>query len=97
MASLYNIFVAPLTVTLVCLLLANQHPSPVDDCPLLRRCHRLHIRHPWRNHKLLVFRALARPQRGPLHIQNANSPIAITTWMLFALLKLTTGILIILA
>ncbi|KAI9444065.1 hypothetical protein H4582DRAFT_1919056 [Lactarius indigo] len=60
---------AHLVVTVVCLLLVNQHPSPVDDCPCFEDAYRIRL-------------AL-------------DSPAAITTWVLFALLKLVTGVLII--
>jgi len=90
---------APLTVTLVCLLLVNQHPSPVDDCPCFEdaiACVSV---------ILGILTSFWCSQRVPA--LNANlfvsvtpgatfdSPAAITTWFLFAVLKLTTGILLI--
>ncbi|KAH9047522.1 hypothetical protein EDB83DRAFT_2523175 [Lactarius deliciosus] len=45
---------APLVVTVVCLLLVNQHPSPVDDC-LYFEDNRIYLGHLRHHHQLLVL------------------------------------------
>ncbi|KAH9025948.1 hypothetical protein EDB85DRAFT_2149400 [Lactarius pseudohatsudake] len=90
---------APLVVTVVCLLLVNQHPSPVDDCP----CFEDAIA--FASVILGIITSFWCSKRVPalntdLFISVTpgaalDSPAAITTWVLFALLKLVTGVLII--
>ena len=98
---LYNILLAPLTVTLVCLLLVNQHPSPVDDCPCFEDAIAFvsvilgMITSFWCSKRVPALNADLFTSKTPG--ATFDSSIAIMTWMLFALLKLTTGILVILA
>ena len=95
---LYNILVAPLIVTLVCLLLVNQHPSPVDDCPCFEDAIAFVsvilgiMTSFWYSKRLPALNADLFTSKTPGSA--FDSPFAITTWLLFALLKLTTGILI---
>jgi dihydrosphingosine 1-phosphate phosphatase len=88
-------------VTLVCLLLINQHPSPIDDCP----CFEDSVA--FMSVILGIITSFGFSKRVPA--LNAglftsvtpgaafDSPAAIVTWTLVALLKVTTGILVILA
>jgi hypothetical protein len=90
-----------LIVTVVCLLLVNQHPSPVDDCPCFEDAIAF----------VSVILGMTTSFWYSKHVPALNadlftsvtpgaafdSPMAITTWVFFALLKLITGILIILA
>jgi hypothetical protein len=89
---------APLIATAICLLLVNQHPSPVDDCPCFEDAIAF----------VSVFLGINVGFWCPKHVPTLNtdlfssvtpgasfdSPAAITTWLLFALLKIVTGILI---
>jgi membrane-associated phospholipid phosphatase len=92
---------APLTVTLVCLLLVNQHPSPVDDCPCFEDAIAFvsvilgQITSLWFSKRLPALNSDLFTSKTPGGA--FDSPFAITTWMFFALLKLTTGISIIFA
>jgi hypothetical protein len=88
-----------LIVTAICLLLVNQHPSPVDDCPCFEDAIAF----------VSVFIGINVGFWCSKHVPALNidlftsvtpgasfdSTAAITTWLLFALLKLVTGILII--
>ncbi|KAH9020631.1 hypothetical protein EDB85DRAFT_2152955 [Lactarius pseudohatsudake] len=85
---------APLAVTVVCLLLANQHLSPVDDCPCFEDA--IAFASVIHHHRLLVLEARPRAEYRPVHLGPVlDSPAAITAWVLFALLKPMTGVLII--
>ncbi|KAH9028199.1 hypothetical protein EDB85DRAFT_1618427 [Lactarius pseudohatsudake] len=89
----------PLVVTMVCLVLVSQHPSPVDDCP----CFEDAIA--FTSVILGIIMSFWCSKRTPalntdLFISVTpgaalDSPTAITTWVLFAPLKLVTGVLII--
>lgn len=90
---------APLIVTAICLLLVNQHPSPIDDCPCFEDAIAF----------ISVFLGINVGFWCSKHVPALNTDLffsvtpgasfdstaAITTWMVFALLKLVTGILII--
>ncbi|KAI0302802.1 hypothetical protein B0F90DRAFT_1712162 [Multifurca ochricompacta] len=90
---------APLIVTVVCLLLVNQHPSPVDDCPCFEDAIAF----------VSVILGIATSFWCSKHVPALNPDLftsvtpgaafdslaAVTIWMLFAVLKLTTGILFI--
>jgi len=90
---------APLVVTLVCLLLVNQHPSPIDDCPCFEDAIAFVsvisgiLTSFWYSKRV--------PAINPDYFTSVtpgaslDSFAAVTTWMLFALLKLTTGVLVI--
>ncbi|KAH9179058.1 hypothetical protein EDB89DRAFT_2063156 [Lactarius sanguifluus] len=90
---------APLVVTVVCLLLVNQHPSPVDDCPSFEDAI------PFASVILGIITSFWCSKCVPALNTDPftsvtpgvalDSPAAITTWVLFALLKLVTGVLII--
>ncbi|KAH9041470.1 hypothetical protein EDB83DRAFT_2507597 [Lactarius deliciosus] len=94
-----HFLVAPLVVNVVCLLLINQHPSPVDDCP----CFEDAIA--FASVILGIITSFWCSKRVPALNTNLftsvnpgaalYSPAAITTWVLFALVKLVTGVLII--
>ncbi|KAH9983798.1 hypothetical protein BJV74DRAFT_980251 [Russula compacta] len=94
-------WIAPLTVTLVCLLLVNQHPSPVDDCPCFEDAIAfvsviLGIATSfWYSKRVPALNADLFTSVTPGAA--FDSPAAVAIWVLFALLKLTTGVLIILA
>ena len=89
----------PLITTAICLLLVNQHPSPVDDCPCFEDAIAF----------VSVFLGINVGFWCSKHVPALNTDLftsvtpgasfdssaAITTWVLFALLKLVTGILII--
>ena len=100
-AALYSshLLAAPLIVTVVCLLLVNQHPSPVDDCPCFEDAIAFVsvilgiIVSFWYSKRVPALNADLFTSVTPGAA--LDSPAAITTWMLFALLKLVTGILII--
>jgi hypothetical protein len=83
-------------VTLVCLLLVNQHPSPVDDCPCFEDAIAFVsvvlgiITSFWCSKRLPALNADLFTSRTPGSA--FDSPIAVTTRMLFAVLKLTTGV-----
>ncbi|KAI0259698.1 hypothetical protein BC834DRAFT_904558 [Gloeopeniophorella convolvens] len=87
---------APLTVTAVCLLLVNQHPSPVDDCPCFEDAIAFVsvvlglLISVWCSHRVPALD----PARFTTVTPGAalDSPAAAATWTLFVLLKLTTGI-----
>jgi hypothetical protein len=95
----YSTFIAPLVVTLVCLLLVNQHPSPVDDCPCFEDAIAFVsvisgiLTSFWYSKRV--------PAINPDYFTSVtpgaafDSFAAVTTWVLFALLKLTTGVLVI--
>jgi len=88
-------------VTLVCVLLVNQHPSPVDDCPYFEDAIAF----------ISVIRGIltsfwyfkcAAALNTDLFTSVApgaafDSPAAVTAWVLFASLKLTTGALVVLS
>jgi len=65
------------------------------------RRHRIYTRPPWHNHELLVLLARARPRHGPLHLRNAQRSVRLSRsghdLGALALLKLTTGILVVLS
>jgi hypothetical protein len=90
-----------LTVTLLCLLLVNQHPSPVDDCPCFEDATAFVsvilgiITSFWCSKRVPALNADLFTSVTPGAA--FDSPMAITTWVLFALLKLTTGITVIFA
>lgn len=92
---------APLIVTVVCLLLVNQHPSPVDDCPCFEDAIAFvsvilgSITSFWLSKRVPALNADMFTSVTPGAA--LDSPAAVTTWVLFALLKLVTGILIIFA
>jgi hypothetical protein len=100
-AALYSshLLLAPLIVTVVCLLLVNQHPSPVDDCPCFEDSIAFVsvilgiIVSFWCSKRVPALNADLFTSVTPGAA--LDSPAAITTWMLFALLKLVTGVLII--
>ncbi|KAH9007636.1 hypothetical protein EDB84DRAFT_1601041 [Lactarius hengduanensis] len=90
---------APLVVTVVCLLLVNQHPSPVDDCPCFEDAIAFAsvilgiITSFWCSKRVPalntdLFTSVTPAPRSTL-------PPQVTTWVLFAFLKLVTGVLII--
>jgi dihydrosphingosine 1-phosphate phosphatase len=89
----------PITVTLVCLLLVNQHPSPVDDCPCFEDAIAFVsvilgiINSFWYSKRVPALN----PDLFTSITPGAafDSPTAIATWMLFATFKLITGILFI--
>ena len=97
---LYTALLAPLTVTLVCLLLVNQHPSPVDNCPCFESAIAVvsillgTLTSFWCSKRVPALNADLFISVTPG--ASFDSPVAVTTWMLFALLKLTTGVLAIL-
>ena len=86
-------------MTLVCLLLVNQHPSPVDDCPCFEDAIAFVsvilgiITSFWCSKRIPALNTDLFTSKMPG--ATFDSPVAIATWMLFALLKLTTGILVI--
>jgi len=88
-------------VTLLCLLLVNQHPYPVDDCPCFEDAIAFVsvilgiITSFWCSKRVPALNADLFTSVTPGAA--FDSPVAIMTWVLFALLKLTTGILIIFA
>ena len=88
-------------MTAVCLLLVNQHPSPVDDCPCFEDAIAFVsvilgiITSFWYSKRVPTLNADLFTSVTPG--ATFDSPMAITTWVFFALLKLITGILIILA
>jgi len=90
---------APLIVTFVCLLSVNQYPSPVDDCPCFEDAIAFVsvilgiITSFWCSKRVPALNADLFTSTTPGAA--FDSPAAITTWMLFAVLKLTTGILLI--
>jgi len=92
---------APLIVTVFCLLLVNQHPSPVDDCPCFEDSIAFVsvilgiISCTWYSKRVPALNADLFTSVTPGAA--LDSPAAVTTWMLFALLKLVTGISIIFA
>ncbi|KAI9462865.1 hypothetical protein BJY52DRAFT_116203 [Lactarius psammicola] len=92
---------APLIVTAVCLLLVNQHPAPVDDCPCFEDAISFVsvisgiIASFWFSKRVPALNADLFTSVTPGAA--LDSPAAITTWVLFALLKLVTGVLIIFA
>jgi len=92
---------APLTVTLVCLLLVNQHPSPVDDCPCFEDAIAFIsvilgiVTSFWCSKRVPTLNADLFTSVTPGAA--FDSPAAVTTWVLFAVLKLTTGILVVLS
>jgi hypothetical protein len=89
-----------LTVTLVCLLLVNQHPSPVDDCPCFEDAIAFIsvilgiVTSFWYSKRVPALNADLFNSVTPGAA--FDSPAAVTTWVLFAVLKLTTGILVVL-
>ena len=99
MATLSYPVAGPLITTAICLLLVNQHPSPVDDCPCFEDAIAF----------VSVFLGINVGFWCSKHVPALNTDLftsvtpgasfdssaAITTWLLFALLKLVTGILII--
>jgi len=90
---------APLTVTLICLLLVNIFPSPVDDCPCFEDAIAFIsvilgiITSFWYSKRMPPLNADLFTSVTPGAA--FDSPAAVTTWVLFALLKLTTGILLV--
>lgn len=94
-----HFFTAPLTVTVVCLLLVNQHPSPVDDCPCFEDAIAFIsvilgiVASFWCSKRVPALNADLFVSVTPGAA--FDSPAAVTTWVLFALLKLTTGVLVI--
>jgi len=90
---------APLTVTLVCLLLVNQHPSPVDDCPCFEDAIAFvsvilgMVASFWYSKRVPALNADLFTSVTPGAA--FDSPAEVTTWMLFALLKLTTGVFVV--
>jgi hypothetical protein len=90
-----------LVVTLVCLLLVNQHPSPVDDCPCFEDAIAFIsvilgiVTSFWYSKRVPALNADLFTSVTPGAA--FDSPAAITIWVLFALLKLTTGILVVLS
>lgn len=88
-------------VTVVCLLLVNQYPSPVDDCPCFEDAIAFVsvilgiIGSFWCSQRVPALNADLFTSVTPGAA--LDSPAAITTWVLFALLKLVTGILIVFA
>ncbi|KAH9961635.1 hypothetical protein BGW80DRAFT_1210922 [Lactifluus volemus] len=92
---------APITVTLICLLLVNQYPSPVDDCPCFEDAIAFvsvilgQMTSFWYSKRVPALNADLFTSISPGAA--FESPAAITTWMLFATFKLTTGILLIFA
>ncbi|KAI0253432.1 hypothetical protein BJV78DRAFT_1302210 [Lactifluus subvellereus] len=90
---------APLIATFVCLLLVNQHPSPVDDCPCFEDAIAFVsvilgiINSLWWSKRVPALNAYLFTSTRPGVA--LDSPAAVTTWMLFAVLKLTMGILLI--
>lgn len=94
-----HFFTAPLTVTVVCLLLVNQHPSPVDDCPCFEDAIAFIsvilgiVTSFWCSKRVPALNADLFVSVTPGAA--FDSPAAVTTWVLFALLKLTTGVLVI--
>lgn len=98
----YLIFsLVPITVTLICLLLVNQYPSPVDDCPCFEDAIAFvsvilgQMTSFWYSKRVPALNADNFTSITPGAA--FDSPAAITTWMLFATFKLTTGILLIFA
>ena len=86
-------------MTIICLLLVNQHPSPVDDCPCFEDAIAfvsvflgINVSF-WLSKRVPALNADMFTSVTPGAA--LDSPAAITTWVLFALLKLVTGILII--
>ena len=93
-------FAVPMTTTAICLRV-NQHQSPVEDWPCFEIAISftsvfLGIKHQGR---LLVLEARACAKYRPIHLRHSwhivRLLVAIPTWVLFALLKLVTGVLII--
>ncbi|KAH9025946.1 CHAT domain-containing protein [Lactarius pseudohatsudake] len=83
----------------VCLLLVNQHPSPVDDCPYFEDAIAFAsvilgiITNFWCSKRIPALNTDLFTSVTPGAA--LDSPAAVTTWVLFALLKLVTGVLII--
>ena len=96
-----RILAAPLTVTFVCLLLVNQHPSPVDDCPCFEDAIAIVsvilgiATSFWYSKRVPALNADLFTSVTPGAA--FDSPAAVAIWVLFALLKFTTGVLIIFA
>ena len=96
---LYDTFAAPVIVTLVCLLLVHKYPSPVDDCPCFEDAIAFvsviggMVTGFWSSKRLPALN----PELFTSVMPGAafDSPVAITTWVLVAMLKITTGILVI--
>jgi len=85
-------------VVVVCLLLVNQHPLPVYNCPCFEDAIPLVsvilgiIVSFWYSKHMPALKTDLFTSVTPGAV--FDSPAAIMTWMLFALLKLVTGILI---
>jgi hypothetical protein len=88
-------------VTLVGLLLVNQHPAPIDDCPCFEDAIAFisvilgEITSFWFSKRVPALNAELFTSVMPGAA--FDSPAAIVTWTLVALLKVATGILVILA
>ena len=88
-------------MTLLTLLLVNQHPSPVDDCPCFEDAIAFIsviggiVTSFWYSKRVPALNADLFTAVTPGAA--FDSPAAVTTWVLFALLKVTTGILIVLS
>jgi hypothetical protein len=86
-------------VTVICLLLVNQHPSPVDDCPCFEDAIAFIsvilgiVASFWYSKRVPALNADLFTSVTPGAA--FDSPAAVATWMLFALLKLTTGVLVV--
>ncbi|KAI0031597.1 hypothetical protein K488DRAFT_36128, partial [Vararia minispora EC-137] len=93
-------WIAPLTVTAICLLMVNQHPQPVDDCPCFEDAIAFMsvvlgvLLSLWTAKKVPVLDA---SNFGTLQPGSSfDSPTAVATFVAFSLLKVVTGILVIL-
>ena len=88
-------------MTLVCPLLVNQHPSPVDDCPYFENAIAFisvilgPLTSFWYSKRVAALNADLFTSVAPGAA--FDSPAAVTTWVLFASRKLTTGTLVVLS
>ncbi|KAI0317450.1 hypothetical protein OF83DRAFT_1058645 [Amylostereum chailletii] len=94
-------WIGPVTVLAVCLLMVNQHPQPVDDCPCFEDAIAIIsvvmgiLISFWVSKRVPSLDAALFTTVTPGHTLDTTG--AWLTWTLFALLKLATGILAIFA
>ncbi|KAI0048889.1 hypothetical protein FA95DRAFT_1604846 [Auriscalpium vulgare] len=87
----------PLAATAVCLLLVNQHPQPVDDCPCFEDAIAFIsvvlgvLVSLWASKCIPALDPVLFVSRTPGHA--LETPLEISMWMSFAVLKLLSGVL----
>lgn len=91
-------WIVPVSATAICLLMVNQHPQPVDDCPCFEDAIAFisvvlgEILGHWGFHQYGVTPEFFKTPRPG----SAYSTIAdVTTWWLFSVIKVVVGILLI--